>query len=156
MDRDGAIGKDGALPWRLPADLRHFRRITMGKPIVMGRRTHESIGRVLPGRENIVLSRDPAYQAPGCTVLRDLDAALEHCRKGGAGEVMITGGADVFREALECARRIYLTEVRTTVNGADTYFPKPDWDKWEEVERSDFAADGDNPYAYSFVILERS
>lgn len=156
MDRNGAIGTGGRLPWRLPADLKHFREITMGKPIIMGRKTHESIGRVLPGRENIVLSRDPAFRARGCTLLRDLPAALAHCSKQGAGEVMITGGADVFREGLSLADRIHLTQVHTSVNDADTHFPEFDRDQWQEVERQDFRADADNPFPYSFVILERT
>lgn len=152
MDRNGVIGAGGKLPWRLSADLKRFKAITMGKPIVMGRRTHESIGRSLPGRENIVVTRDRNFRAPGCTVVHSMDAALDHCR--GAEEVIVMGGAELYREALPLAERIYLTEVSTAVMG-DTFFP--DWKRgeWKEVSRQTFPAGEDNEYPYSFVFLER-
>jgi dihydrofolate reductase len=152
MDRNGVIGAGGRLPWRLPADLRRFRHITMGKPIIMGRRTHESIGRPLPGRENIVVTRDRSYKAAGCTVVHGLDQALEHCHA--ADEVMIMGGAELYSRTLELADRIHLTEVHADVTG-DTYFPPWQREEWQEVSREDFPADSANEYAYSFVILEK-
>jgi dihydrofolate reductase len=152
MDRNGVIGAAGRLPWRLPADLRRFKAITMGKPIVMGRRTHESIGRPLPGRENIVMTRDRDFRAPGCTILHGVDAVLEHCR--GAEEIMIMGGAELYRQLLPKADRIYLTEVNASVAG-DTYFPAWDRASWREISRQPFAADGANQYSGSFVVLER-
>ncbi|MGH8247372.1 MAG: dihydrofolate reductase, partial [Gammaproteobacteria bacterium] len=141
MDRNGVIGAGGKLPWRLPADLRHFKSVTMGKPIVMGRRTHESIGRVLPGRENIMLTRDRDYSAPGCTVLHDLNAVFEHC--AGAGEIMIMGGADLYRQMLLRAARIYLTQVHAEFKG-DTFFPILDLSNWIEREREEHTADESN------------
>ena len=186
MDKNGVIGKDGKLPWRLSADLKHFKSITMGKSIVMGRKTHESLGRVLPGRENIVITCDKNYQAPGCTVLHSLDDVFVHCRK--ADEIMIMGGAELYEQMLDRASRIYLTEVHAEVSG-DTCFPAYDAGTWHEVQRQDFKADEKNgkdcstiapgtvlppaslqssvqsscissvpgdQYDYSFVILERN
>jgi dihydrofolate reductase len=153
MDRNGIIGKDYTLPWRLSSDLKYFKAVTMGKPIVMGRKTHASIGRPLPGRDNVVLSRETDYQAEGCTVLNSLEDVYK--RYADAGEVMIMGGADLYEQTLDKATRIYLTKVHAEVDG-DTWFPKIDWDIWEEVGRQDFKADARNEYDYSFVILERN
>ena len=152
MADDRVIGYENALPWRLPADLRHFRNVTMGKPIVMGRRTHESIGRALPGRKNVVLSRDATYRAEGCTVVDSLEAALAHCAD--APEVMIIGGADVFAESLPRADRIYLTLLHGRFPG-DTWFPQYEESEWREVERENFPASEDAPCPYSFITLER-
>ncbi|MEX2524142.1 MAG: type 3 dihydrofolate reductase [Gammaproteobacteria bacterium] len=152
MDDNGVIGADGGLPWRLSADLKHFKEVTMGKPIVMGRRTHESIGRPLPGRENIVLTRDQNYKAEGCTVLHSIDDLFIHCRYH--EEVMIMGGAELYRQFLDRAHLIYLTEVHARVEG-DTYFPDYNPDIWDEVAREDFRADEDNEYDYSFVVLKK-
>lgn len=148
----GEIGRGNALPWRLPADLRWFRRQTLGKPLLMGRRTHDSIGRPLPGRCNIVLSRDRGYRAPGCTVVGGVDEAL--AAAGGVPEVMVIGGASLYALTLPRAARIYLTRVHGRFE-ADTFFPPLDPSAWRERERSDFAPDARNPHAYSFVILER-
>ncbi len=145
---NGVIGRDGALPWHLPADLRRFKALTMGKPIVMGRRTFESIGRPLPGRHNIVLTRG-AWRADGVTVVPDLPAALA----AAGGEAMIIGGAAVYAAALPVADRIELTEVHAAPRG-DTVLPPFDPTDWVEVARDDHAGDGDAP-GYSFVTLER-
>ena len=153
MDRHRVIGNKGKLPWHISADLKNFKAITMGKPIIMGRKTHESIGRPLPGRENVVLSRDAGYQAQGCTVLGSLEEVYE--RFTDTDEIMIMGGADLYEQTLDKANRIYLTEVHTEVEG-DTYFPDFDRETWEETSRQDFKADEKNQYDYSFVILERS
>jgi len=152
MDEQGVIGAGGALPWHLSADLQQVKKITMGKPVIMGRKTHESIGRPLPGRENIVLSRDPRFRAPGCTVFNDLEQALEYCRA--ADEVFIMGGAELFRLTLARAARIYLTEVHARVQG-DTCFPEFNRSEWREIGREQHAADENNEYPYSFVRLER-
>lgn len=152
MSPERVIGRDNDLPWRLPNDLRHFKALTLGKPVIMGRRTYESIGRPLPRRSNAVLSRDPAFTAPGCMVFADLDGALE--RLAGEPEVMVIGGAAVYALALPRADRIYLTEVHAAVAG-DTLFPELDPKCWKEVSRERHAADEHHPYAYSFVILER-
>lgn len=152
MARNRVIGRDGTLPWHLPADLRRFRAITMGKPIVMGRRTHESIGRALPGRRNVVLSRDPAYRAPGCEVCADLDAALALLAE--APEVMIVGGAALYAEALSRADRLYLTTVEAAPAG-DVLFPAFDAAEWREVTREDHPADAEHAHPYAFRVLER-
>ncbi len=149
---NGVIGRDNGLPWRLPADLRHFKALTMGKPILMGRRTCESIGRPLPGRHNIVLSRDPAFRAEGCTVVRSVDEAL--AAAAGSDELMVIGGAQLYALLLDRADRLYLTLVHAEVEG-DARFPEFDRDAWREIGREDFAADENNEYDYSFVVLER-
>ena len=151
MARNGVIGKDNQLPWRLPADLRHFKAVTMGKPVVMGRRTYESIGRPLPGRTNIVVTRDPAYTTEGCVVVHSVEEALT--ATGAAEEVMIIGGAELYRQLLPRADRIYLTRIEEDVAG-DTYFPQLDADRWRERSREEHAPDVDNPHTYSFILLE--
>ena len=153
MDRRGVIGMDGALPWRLSGDLRNFKAITMGKPIIMGRKTHESIGRPLPGRQNIVLTRQKGYTAQGCDVRHDVEDALAAC--AGAEEVMVMGGAALYEQFLPRAGRIYLTRVQAEVDG-DTHFPQFDESVWNEVERQDSQADADNEYPYSFLVLEKA
>lgn len=146
------IGVDNRLPWHLPEDLRRFRDVTMGKPIVMGRRTHESIGRALPGRRNIVLSGRPGYSAEGCEVADGLDAALALARD--ADEVMVIGGAALYREALPLARRIYLTRLHRRFEG-DTRFPSLDNADWRAVERQDFPAGEERELGFSYLTLER-
>ena len=155
---NGVIGAGGGLPWHLPADLRHFKALTLGKPIVMGRRTFESIGRPLPGRHNIVLTRG-AWTADGVTVVPDLAAALAAAAvpsmpDGGAvDEAMIVGGAAIYALALPRADRIYLTEVHAAPDG-DTVLPPFDPAIWSETARTDHPADGDAP-GYSLVTLAR-
>lgn len=152
MDRNRLIGRGNALPWHLPADLAHFKATTMGKPIVMGRKTYESIGRPLPGRHNIVVSRNPAFVAPGCTVVESLHAALNAA--GTVDEVMIIGGAQLYAEALPRAQRIYLTRIDADFEG-DAWFSALDEPIWRERQSEDHAADERNPYPYSFAVLER-
>ncbi len=152
VDEAGTIGRDGALPWRLPSDLRHFKQITMGKPVVMGRKTFESIGRPLPGRENIVLSRDPDYRAEGCRAVGSLQEAL--AAAGEAEELMVIGGAELYAQALPLAERIYLTRVHARFAG-DTFMPRLDPEEWLETRREEHPADARNPYAHTFVVLER-
>lgn len=151
-DDRGGIGRDGQLPWRLPEDLQRFKRITMGKPIVMGRRTWESIGRPLPGRHNIVISRQPGLAAPGATVTGSLEAALRAA--GDVPEVCVIGGAEVYRLALPLAQEIHLTRVHALV-AADTFFPTLDAVEWEEIGREDRLADERHAHPYSFVKLVR-
>ena len=152
MDRNRLIGDGDRLPWRLPPDLRRFKALTMGKPIVMGRRTHESIGRALPGRRNVVLSRNPDYRAEGCEVVADLDTALEICDD--ADEVMIIGGAQIYVPALPLTGRMHLTLIDATFSG-DTWFPDYDVREWREVFREDHAVGEESPFAFSFVDMER-
>jgi dihydrofolate reductase len=151
-DRRGVIGKDGRLPWRLPDDMKHVRELTVGKPLIMGRRTFDSIGKPLPDRLSIVLTRDPAFRCDGCLVARTPDEAL--ALAGDASEVIVFGGAGVFKDFLPRADRIYLTEVDTEAVG-DTYFPPLDPKEWREVGRTPHAADKRHPFAFSFVTLER-
>lgn len=152
MDRNRLIGAAGGLPWHLPADLRHFRRLTLGKPVLMGRRTHESIGRPLPQRLNLVLTRDRSYAAPGCMVAPDLPGAMAAC--GAAEELMIIGGASLYRALLPRTSRMYLTLIEAELDG-DTYFPEWAPAEWRERERSTHLADEESPYPYSFVLLDR-
>jgi len=153
MDRNRLIGDGQRLPWRLPADLRRFRALTMGKPVIMGRRTHESIGKVLPGRRNIVLSRNAEFRLSDCERLPNLQAALEACAD--APEVMIIGGAQLYAEALGQAQRMYLTLLDASFTG-DTWFPDYDRREWRETYREDHAQDADAPCAFSFVELARA
>ena len=147
MARNRGIGMNGEMPWHLPGELRHFKEATMGKPIVMGRKTWESIGRALPGRQNIVVSRNPAFEAPGCDLARSLEEAIGMAR---GEEVMIIGGGELYRQALVNADCMILTEVDCEPQ-ADTWFP--DWDKgqWEQVSIRHEQADEKNPYAYRVV-----
>jgi len=152
MDEHGVIGVNGALPWRLSADLKHVKETTLGKPVLMGRKTHESIGRPLPGRENIVITRDAHFQSRGCTIFHDIDTALDYCKD--QDEIVIMGGAQLYRQTLPRADRIYLTEVHASVRG-DTWFPEFNRTQWREMFREDHDADKKNEYPYSFVLLER-
>jgi dihydrofolate reductase len=152
MDRNRLIGRGNALPWHLPAELQHFKALTLGKPILMGRKTYESIGRPLPGRHNIVISRNPDFSAPGCTVVASVEAAL--AAAGDVEEVMVIGGAQLYAELLPRAQRIYLTRIEAEFDG-DAWFPPLADATWQEVACSTQAADERNPYSYSFVTLER-
>lgn len=157
--RNGVIGRGGALPWRLRSDLRRFREVTMGKPVVMGRRTYESIGRPLAGRANIVLTRRARPGAEGIETAPGLARALARAaalaRGAGVGEIMVIGGAGVYAEALAGADRIYLTEVDARVDG-DVRFPELDEDAWREVSRDARPAGDGDDFAHAFVVLERS
>lgn len=152
MARNRVIGRDNALPWRLPEELAHFKRVTMGHPIVMGRRTWESIGRPLPGRQNIVVTRTPGYAAPGCTVVESLEAAWQAA--GNAGEVCVIGGTTLFEETLPMADRIHLTEVEAEVAG-DTWFPQFDRSQWSEREVARHPADARHAYPFRILQLDR-
>lgn len=152
VSENGVIGRSGQLPWRLPVDLRRFRALTMGKPIVMGRRTWESIGRPLPGRMNIIVTRRPDFRADGVIVAHSLMQALERAEP--AAEVMVIGGASLYAEALPLARTIYWTEVHAYVEG-DTCFPPWDRTGWREVARERVALEASGQPACSFVIWER-
>lgn len=150
---NGVIGREGGLPWRLPEDLKFFKAATMGKPVIMGRKTFQSIGRPLPGRMNVVLTRDPGWHAAGVTAVHDLTAALRAAQDAGASEVMIIGGADIYEAALPMADRIYLTRIHREFEG-DALFPALDRSEWTEVARIEKSA-GDVPFDYSFLTLER-
>ena len=148
----GVIGRDNALPWHLPEDLKRFKRLTMGKPIVMGRKTFESIGKPLPGRQNIVLTREPNYQRDGVTVVHDADGALRAA--GGAAEIMVIGGADLFRLFLPRAVRIHLTRVHGDIAG-DVVWPALDTREWAVVAREPHDADDRHAHAMTFEVWEK-
>lgn len=148
--RNGVIGNANALPWHLPADLRHFRELTLGKPIIMGRKTAESLGKALPGRENIVISRQPSLDFVDMVVVPGLDEALADRQ----GEMMVIGGAEVYRLAMPRAELIYLTLIDGDFAG-DTMFPDYARDDWEEVGVDSHPADAKNPYPYRFLTLRR-
>ena len=156
---NGVIGRNNGLPWHLPQDLRYFKRVTMGKPIVMGRKTFESIGRPLPGRANIVITRNPDFTAEGVRVVASLDEALRLAGDialiDGAQELVVIGGAEIYKASIPRADRLYITEVHATVQG-DAFLPDIDWVHWREVGREHHAASDANPYDYSFVVYERA
>jgi dihydrofolate reductase len=148
----GVIGRGQTLPWHLPEDLRRFKALTMGKAILMGRRTLESIGRALPGRRNLVLSHSAAVSVPGVEAVASLAEALARCAS--EAELFVIGGAEVYRLTLPLATDIYLTRVHANIGG-DTYFPALDLAQWRELERSEWPGDERHAYALSFVHLER-
>ena len=150
---NNVIGVKGDLPWRLSADLKRFKALTMGKPIVMGRKTYESIGRPLPGRQNIVITRQDGYVADGCDVVASPEAAIKAA--GNAEEIMIIGGSHIYEAFLPQADRIYLTRVIAEVDG-DAFLPKLQDGEWRVESEEGYAADDDNDYATTFVVLTRT
>jgi len=149
---NGVIGRDNALPWHLPDDLKRFKRLTLGKPVVMGRKTWESIGRPLPGRHNIVVTRDPNYRRDGITVVHDADAAL--AAAGPAPEIMVIGGSALFRTLLARAARVHLTRVHGNIEG-DVVWPALDEGEWSLVEREVHAADERHAWPMTFEVWEK-
>ncbi len=158
MSRNRTIGRNNALPWHLSEDLKYFKRITMGKPIIMGRKTFQSIGRPLPGRSNIVITRDPDFSAEGVKVVHSLEQAIAVAESigliDGSEEAVVIGGEQIYALALPLAQRLYMTQVHAEVEG-DAHFPEFDLTQWEEQGREDHAASGPNPFDYSFVVLSR-
>lgn len=152
MASNRVIGRDNGLPWRLPADLKRFRAITMGHPILMGRRTFESIGRPLDGRSNVVVTRNRDYRVDGAVVLHSIDCAIAYCAD--ATELMVIGGASFYEQLMPRASRIYLTLIHQPFDG-DTVFPEYAPDEWRESFREDHPKGDGNPFAYSFIDLER-
>lgn len=158
MAENHVIGRNNQLPWYLPEDLKYFKRVTMGKPVIMGRKTFESIGKPLPGRTNIVVTRNGDYRAEGIKVVNTLEAARDLCDSiavvDGTEEAMVIGGAQIYAQALSMADRLYLTEVHAEVEG-DASFPDFDRNEWQELGRETFQATEPNPYDYSFIVLDR-
>jgi len=152
MALNDVIGRNNALPWHLPADLKHFKEVTMGKPILMGRKTFASIGRALPGRVNIVLTRDTHWSVDGVAVVHSVPEALEVCRD--APELAVIGGAEVFQLLLASATRIHLTRIQADVPG-DARFPRVDWSHWKELDSRRLRADERNAYDMTFSTLQR-
>jgi dihydrofolate reductase len=155
--RNGVIGADGKMPWHLPADLQHFKRLTTGKPIVMGRKTYESIGRPLPRRTNIVVTRAADWHADGVVVASDLPTAFalayEDAHRTGVDEVMVIGGSEIYRQSMDRAQRIYLTEIQRDYAG-DARFDLCPAPPWHVTAREDHGAEADQP-AFSFVTWEK-
>lgn len=158
LSENGVMGKDGDLPWRLRSDLKLFRRLTMGKPLIMGRKTFETLPGALDGRDNIVVSRDSSFAADGAIVVSSLDAAYEaaeDCAAArGADEVMIIGGAQIYAASLEKATRIYLTRVHGDVEG-DTYFPPMDWTEWRQVSSEKHEPQAGDDFGFTLSVYER-
>jgi dihydrofolate reductase len=152
MARDGVIGRDNAMPWRLPDDLKRFKTLTMGKPMLMGRKTFLSIGKPLPGRTSLVLTRDPAWQAPGVVSVRSIDDAFQ--KIGDAPELCVVGGAEIYALTLPVTDVIYLTRIHANIPG-DTRFPALDTSQWRETERVEHPADERHAYAMTFYTLQR-
>jgi dihydrofolate reductase len=158
MASNGVIGRQNKLPWHLPNDLKYFKRLTSGKTVIMGRKTYESIGRPLPNRINIVITRAKDFHAEGIKVVNSLPAALELAAAetliSGAEEVIVIGGAEIYKLCLPLAERLYVTLVHADVDG-DARFPEWDRQAYQEIGREDFSADGPNPYDYSFVVFDK-
>ncbi|QSR46650.1 type 3 dihydrofolate reductase [Aeromonas veronii] len=154
MAHDRVIGKDNQMPWHLPADLAHFKRVTLGKPVLMGRKTFESIGRPLPGRRNLVISRNPGYQAEGIEVVGSVEAALALLAGSSVEELMVIGGGHLYAEMLPSADCLYLTQIDLAVEG-DTRFPAFDDGQWQRIECESHPADEKNPHPYNFETWQR-
>lgn len=152
MASNRVIGINNTLPWRLPADLAHFKALTLGHHIIMGRKTYESLGKPLPGRTSVIVTRDRQFAVPGCVVVNSLAGAMAACE--GDEEAFFIGGADIYRQALEFVGRIYLTEVKTEVTG-DAWFPELDCARWLESSRKHCGADEKNGFDYDFVTYDR-
>lgn len=153
MDKNRLIGNGPDIPWQMPADRRHFRDMTVGKPVVMGRKTFETLKRPLGKRRNIILTRNRGYQAPqGCIVAYSVDEVLASVQQ--AEELMVCGGAPIYQAFLPHANRLYLTQIHATFEG-NVYFPAFNMAEWQEVKRIDYEPDEKNPYPYSFLFLDR-
>ena len=152
MDKNQVIGHNNDLPWRLSADLKHFKSITMGKTIIMGRKTFDSIGKPLPGRQNIVITQSTSWQQAGCEVAHNIEQAIA---KSQSEEIMLIGGASIYQQVLPQAQRFYLTLIHDQFEG-DTFFPEIDWEQWQECSREDHLADDKNPHPFSFITYDRN
>jgi dihydrofolate reductase len=152
LARNRAIGRDNHMPWRLPEDLKRFRRLTMGHAVIMGRKTFDSIGSPLAGRSNIVITRSRDWSRPGCFPVDSLDAALDAV--GEAQDAFVIGGAQIYALALPRARRLYMTEIERDFDG-DAFFPEVDRSRWREVSRERHASGGTESFDYAFVEYER-
>ncbi len=153
-DEQNLIGGDNKLLWDLPADMKHFRTTTSGHSVLMGRKTYESIGRPLPNRRNIVISRQQDLQIEGCEVAASLEQALALLKENSEDEVFVIGGGEIYKRALPLADRVYLTRVHTTLEG-DTYFPELLSEEWKEVSREEHEADETHAFAYTFLVYEK-
>jgi len=155
LAENNAIGKNGKMPWHLPNDLKHFKKITYGHHIIMGRKTFDSIGKALPGRTNVVITHQKDLKIEGCEVVNSLGAALAIARLDNQHEVFIIGGASLFQAMLGDAERLYLTRVHTKVIGADTFFPEINKRMWIETQKQPYLPDDEHDHAYTIQTLER-
>ncbi len=159
MAENRVIGRNNNLPWYLPEDLKYFKKTTMGKPIIMGRKTYESIGKPLPGRTNIVVTRNANFTADGVRVVHSLDDAIALATQisiiDGSSEAIVIGGGQIYQAALPLVETLYVTQVHAKVEG-DAFFPEVNWQNWQEFFREDWLKDEKNPYDYSFVILKKT
>ncbi len=156
MARNRVIGRNNNLPWYLPADLKHFKSLTMGHPIIMGRKTYESIGKPLSGRTNIIISHQAGYEVPGAIIVNSIEGALVACKEAKPcdGESFIIGGENVFRQTIKLCQRMYITEIQKYFEG-DTFFPPFDINDWEEIQRDKYFSDSGDNVEYHFVVLNR-
>lgn len=154
MAKNRAIGINNKLPWDMPADLKYFHDNTIGKPVIMGQKTFESIGRILPDRTNIVLTLDKGFSFPGVKVVYSIEEAIGIAKDTGAQEAMICGGASIYRQFLPLSDRLYLTIIDTEIDG-DAFFPEIDFNKWKEVKKIENKKDKENKFNYTFLVLER-
>ncbi|MFE8702124.1 dihydrofolate reductase [Cytobacillus sp. FJAT-54145] len=154
MDENRVIGKDNKLPWHIPGDLKFFKRVTMGHPVAMGRKTYESIGRTLPGRENIIVTRDSNYSVEGCTTLNSVEELISYSKAQKDEEFFVIGGAEIFKAIFPKADRLYITKIHHTFEG-DTFFPEFNLDEWNLVSTEQGIKDEKNPYDYEFLIYNR-
>jgi dihydrofolate reductase len=156
MAKNRVIGRNNALPWQLPPDLKRFKELTMGHHIVMGRKTYESIGRPLPGRTSVIITRQPDYQVPGAIVVASIDQALKVCSAGKEvdQEIFVIGGAQIYRQSLGLCQRIYITEIQQEFDG-DTLFPELNQQVWREISREKYRLNDDDGLEYHFVVLDR-
>ena len=152
MGKNRVIGKNNSLPWNMPADMKRFRDLTAGKPMIMGRKTYESIGRPLPNRTNIIITRDKNYNVKGCVIAHSIDEAIKAA--GNVPEAMVIGGFQIFKEFFPIANKIYLTIIDNNFEG-DTYFPEYTKSEWRETKKEEHKKDKENPYDYTFLVLER-
>ena len=148
------IGKDNDLVWHMPADLKYFKQTTMGHYAIMGRKTYESVDKPLPGRTNVIITRQPDYHRENCLVVHSVEEAFALGEENGQEEVFILGGSQIYELTMRLADRIYLTEIKAEFEG-DSYFPEIDPAQWKEVKREEHAPDEKNPYPYAFVVLEK-
>lgn len=153
VDKNWLIGKRGGLPWRLPADLKHFQVLTTGHTVIMGRKTYDSIGKPLPNRINIVISRNDDLNIPGCITVKSMQEAIESSSND--QEIFVMGGAEIYSQFVPFTQKIYLTKIHHQFDG-DIFFPKLDLSEWRETGRQDFEVDDKNQYKYSFLILEKT
>jgi dihydrofolate reductase len=152
--KNGVIGNAGKIPWHLPDDMRHFRETTLHHSVIMGRKTYESMGRPLPERNNIVVTRQESYETSGCTVVHTLEDALKAARQEGIDEVFIIGGSELYREAMPIADRLYITSIDEEFEG-DTLFPEINSFEWKKVSEEKGVVDKKNPHPHAFLVLER-